>query len=223
MKKNIIFWIMLIVLSTMSFGDSPFAPVSLDTSLVLELPTPEHHKISDDYNLHVHAFCAGSGLIVVPTPQNLTCNYGLYSEIAGWSEISDGNLTIEGLEIVANINATNFTGNGDYALIVSCQAKGCLAESPDAYLGGFREYSFSTYEDRQTMGLTGFQINMIIIIILIALILVALATRLALLGVLTSVGVVIYSISLFGISVSIGLITFIAGIFLMLYFLMVEM
>ena len=203
---------MLILLSSFVFAIPPFTPEEFSDSLTIQTLKIDNHVINTSYNLHVHLYNTTDGLTVNNTEG--ACTYDLYSENMNWMEQSAGGLLPDGLDFNIVINESNFTQSGDYFMIVDCNT---------STVGGFISFSFTVYDDENFENTTNFQNNIFILVILIALVVLSLATKQALLGILTSVGVVIYSISLFSLSVMIGLITFVAGIFLMLYFLMVEM
>jgi len=67
-----------------------------------------------------------------------------------------------------------------------------------------------------------YTMDFIILIIIIGLLLLAFITKQSIIGILASIGVVIYGISIFTSNVSIGIITTCSGLILMLYFLLAQ-
>lgn len=178
--------------------------------LTLETLTYEYHPINTPYYVHTHLYNTESGVVL--DPNTINCSFHLYGENVNWQHIlNNGTLEPVGIGLSTTINESYFTESGDYAILLWCEEP--LAQPSKT--GGFIKYYFTVYEDEKNFNYFFELVGIIAIILLVA---VAIILKQSIIGIISSIGVIIYGITLFSSSTLFGVVVLIGGLLLALYF-----
>jgi len=207
MKKINIYILMVLLLVGVVFSAPPTETFA--GGLTLEVLSYDYHPLDTDYYLHTHLYNTASGVIV--DPDTVNCSYHVYSEATQFNHVLVGILTAYGAGMSDTIDSTVFNETGDYAILLWCEEP----IQTGGKNGGFVKYFFTVYEDDKTSS-NYFEIISLIAIVL--LLVVALVTGINVLGIVTSIGIIIYGLTFILSSILIGTLVLTGGLLLALYF-----
>ena len=206
MKK--IFIVLLLIISMLSVVYAVPEFKQLDNALTIDSVGYQYHPLNTDYYLHTHSRDSSTGILL--NTSNLQCEYHLYGERVNWNVITEDTLTTNGESgaLISNINASHFNETGDYSILVWC-------EDSVNQIGGTLQYYFEVYEDEKSFN---YFYEIVILVVLVVALLLALTLKLNVLGIITSIVILIiglyYMLDVF----LLGLVTFLIGIFMSMYF-----
>lgn len=178
--------------------------------LTLELNDYPFHPINEDYFLHTHLYVTDTGVVTNSTESE--CFYHLYSENVNWEHlIFNGSMGVYGIGFSDTINGSYFNETGDYSFLIWCDEP----VEPQAKQGGYEKFYFTVYEDEKSPT-NYFEIIGLLAIVL--LLVVAFVTGINIMGVITSIGIIIYGLTFMLSSILIGTLVLAGGLLLALYF-----
>ena len=209
MKKIlIILTLLLVVMLSVAYAHKPEV-VILDAGLTLTPVTYDYHPIDTPFFLHTNVYNTTNGVIL--DSNSTTCGYSLYSEKANWNTVTVGNLTADYVGMSVTINESFFNTTGDHSILIWCE----YPTSEPYELGGFSNFYFTTYENEKEFN---YFVEIVTLLSMVLLLTVAIATKNNLLGIITSIGLMIIGIYAFSMSMLIGIILSIGALLLALYF-----